>query len=96
MKVNTVCISIEEYNELIHFKRTISENNSFIIRSHDPFHITKYISNDEAVSVIATMNNRLQCRIEELEQMKEPKYVSKFDLKRMSIWQFIKWRRNNG
>lgn len=31
MEVNTVCISIKEYNELVEFKKNIEENNSFVI-----------------------------------------------------------------
>ena len=93
MEVNTVCINTEEYLDLIKFKEHIESGSTFIVRSHGLLYVEKYITTDEAIKSISLMNQSLVKRIEELEQMKEPKYVSNFDLKRMSIWQLIKWRK---
>lgn len=88
MEVNTVCISVEKYNELREFKENIERGNSFVVRSSGMCWVERYISNNDVVKNIALMNQRLVKRIDELEAIKEPKYPYMEVSKRFLFWKY--------
>ena len=98
METNTVLLSLKDYNELRDFEKKISEGYIEVygncgLRIH-------YTTKDGAIKEIATYNKDLKDRAEELEgkisRLKYPKMFNPTndDVKKMSIWQFIKWKRN--
>jgi len=88
MEVNTVCISTEEYLDLIKFKEHIESGSTFIVRSKGMLYVEKYITTDEAIKSISLMNQSLVKRIDELEAIKEPKHPYMEVTKRFLFWKY--------
>lgn len=93
---NTVVLSLDEYNELRDFKIGIQEGNTLVI--YDGRHsyyeniyykTLEFVSTDEAVKRIAEENAVLLSKLKELHKEKEPEEK----IKRMSVREFRKWRR---
>ena len=94
MEKNTVLLSVEDYNELRDFQKKTSEG--YIEVYGNCGLRTYYTTKDEAFKEITAHNKELQDKIYELndEIAGKPKGKTLKDVKGMSIWQFIKWRKN--
>lgn len=105
MEANTVILSLSEYNSLRDFRENQKKNKTCLIVGYDPqlwcgyTPRYTYITSDMAVEQIAKKNTelldevvKLKNKIYELEnpQRKEPTLE---DIKKMSIWKFMKWRK---
>jgi len=101
----TVTISTIEYNDLRDFQKEIEKGNSVEIYNgyncefgtsgyYSP--ICKYVSTDEAVKNISEENAVLLSKLKELQEINEPnepREKSIEEIKKMSIWKFLKWRK---
>jgi hypothetical protein len=109
MEANTVILGLPEYNALRDFKAEIEKGNTYRCfdyynsvgwgQSSCPS-ISLYISPDEAVKEIAMKNDSLIKQItdlnEEINGLKNPstsKEINIKDIKKMSVWEFLKWRK---
>ena len=102
MDKNTVLLSVEDYNELRDFKKKITDGN--VLTEYCSFGIggssrTSYYTNDEVAKELHTKNERLKKDIRDLEKKIEdlekpkPKETTIDEIKKMSVWQFLKWKR---
>ena len=101
MEKNTVLLSLKDYNEFRDFKRNSEDNYIPVWGACRKYY---YYTKDKAIKEIAVCNvnlqdeiNELNDRIDELENPSpkvEPSIIKLRRVKKMSIWQFIKWRRN--
>ena len=89
MQKDTVILSIEEYNELRDFKKEIENGKTLILSTG--FYGTKlfFYTKDEAIKLLIDASKDLE---EENESLRKEKPTSQ--VKRMSIWQFLKWRKS--
>jgi hypothetical protein len=91
MEKNTVLISVEDYNELRDFKREISNGNTCIINSDIYLHhASKFVSESDAVKIIAKENESLTEKLIE----KEEEIKGENQLKSMTFWEWLKWRKS--
>jgi hypothetical protein len=100
MEVNTVCISIEEYNELKMIKDGLEKGEVIAIGYGLHAGITHYcLGKDIANNTIAEENQRLHSKIINLNKQiynlvnTKRKKLEVSDIMKMSIWQFIKYRK---
>lgn len=101
MEVNTAILSLAEYNQLRDFKKTIEEGNT--VQFYGNSWGLTFISTDEALKKAEQGNKELKDQIRFLEQanyeLRNPKKVEPSpaftlaDVKKMSVWQFLKWKR---
>ena len=95
METNTVLLSLEDYNELRGFKEKISKG---YIKDYSNFSRTYFTTKDKAIKKITDLNKELHKEISRLEFELGNKEIAKdiciTDIRKMSIWQFNKWRRN--
>ena len=104
METDTVLLAVEKYNELRDFKKEVEES-----RKESKFAVIeerwggfigggysrKYYTENEAVLDFETRNKELEAKNKELEaKIKEPVEISINDLKKMSYWEFRKWRKS--
>jgi MinD-like ATPase involved in chromosome partitioning or flagellar assembly len=109
MEKDTVLLDIEKYNELRDFKKEVEESlkeSRFAVIEDQRdvlgfiYHTRKYYTESEAILDFETRNKELEAKIEELEAkikkagIKEPVEISINDLKKMSYWEFRKWRKS--
>ena len=95
MEKNTVLLSVEDYNELRDFQKKTSEG--YIEVYGNCGLRTYYTTKDEAIKEIAAHNKDLKDELYELQNPPpkvEPSIIKLRRVKKMSIWQFIKWKRN--
>lgn len=104
MESNTVILNLQEYNALRDFRENLEKNNTHRILSYyetwcGRTDVTVYISSDKAVKDIAEQNhslekhiNNLVAKIYELEHPTDP-IITIEDVKRMSVWKFLRWKR---
>lgn len=102
MDKNTVLLSVEDYNALRDFKKKITDGN--VLVEYYSFGIgesstTSYYTSDEVAKELHKKNYNLKQEIEEFEKkIKElentkQKETTIDEIKKMSIWQFLKWKR---
>lgn len=94
MEKNTVLLSLEDYNGLRDFEKKISEG--YIEVYGNCGLRTYYTTKDKAIKEIAAHNKDLKDKIKELEnptQKIESSIIVLRRVKKMSIWEFMKWRR---
>ena len=107
METNTVVLSLSDYNELREFKEKMEEGYTYKLNqpytqspmwanNYGLFQPAKYITTDlalkellERTDKITAINNELYFECQDLKYNRPN--ISK--LKRMSIWEFIKWRK---
>ena len=107
METNTVVLSLNDYNQLREFKEKMEEGNTYkllqpyVSRSvywgseyHSP---VNYITTDEAVIELLERNKEL-LKIntelkEEMVEMNRNSIETINKVKKMSIWEFIRWRK---
>lgn len=109
MEKDTVLLAVEEYNELRDFKKEVEESRkeskfAVIEERWGGFigggYSRKYYTENEAVLDFETRNKELEAKNKELEAkiekagIKEPVEISINDLKKMSYWEFRKWRKS--
>ena len=85
MKQPVVTINLHEYNQLKNFHKSISDGK--IVRYDDYYGLTKVLTQRELIEDISKVNSEMR---EEYDEVFNEKVTR---LKRMSIWEFIKWRR---
>jgi len=91
MEKDTVLLDVEKYNELRDFKQKIEEGKTLVIISGWNFYRKDFITTEKALEEIAAENKLLQKENEELRKSKEIKLN---DIKKMSYWEFRKWRKS--
>jgi hypothetical protein len=108
MEANTVILALPEYNALRDFKENIEKGNTYrtIDYSTHPhmsqayIAIPRFVTTDEAVKEIAKQNANLSAELAKVSAenyaLKNPETVEVTlnDVKRMSIWEFRRWKRN--
>ncbi len=94
MEKDTVLLDVEKYNELRDFKQKIEEGKTLNIISSSWHYSRTFISTDEAVLRIAEINKELTTEIERLKNIKQPKEITLNDIRKMSYWEFRKWRKS--
>lgn len=96
MEKNTVTISLEDYNDLRDFKKEMAESSKVAIFGHryEPYNL-RFVTKDQAVielakeiDVLMDENSQLRQQLNYERQQLKPLN----DIKKMSIWQFLKWR----
>jgi hypothetical protein len=96
MKKNTINLSIKQYNKLRDFKNAIQNNKSVsFYYNWDGGVETIFYTKDEAVKEVSEANKKLKLKINELINSKKNQITFE-ELKKMSLWQFINWKRKNG
>jgi SepF-like predicted cell division protein (DUF552 family) len=103
---NTVVLSLDEYNHLRDFEKAIEEGNTVEIYSNFYINVNhcgerqsgystklRLYSTDEVVKKIAEENAVLVSKLAELEEKNEPKEKAISEIKRMSVSEFRRWRR---
>lgn len=96
--VNTATLNLFEYNELRDFKKEIEKGNTYHTSNYYQGmglyqYQNQFISTDEAVKKIAEENASLLKEIQVLKDKDKPKGKTIEEVKKMSIWQFRKWRK---
>ena len=98
MDKNTIVLDLEEYNKLRDFKEAIEKGNSFFVYSGN-YNGYKVVTTDEAVKQLIKINNDNNEQKNKLVQQlyncqhPESKVFTIEDVKTMSIWKFLKWRK---
>jgi len=100
MKTNTVVLSLKDYNDLKEFKKKMEEGYTYKIPQPHVFRNVlripeiclpiNYITTDETVIELLEKNKELLKIIE----MNDKCFNTLNKVKKMSIWEFIKWRKN--
>ena len=94
MEKDTVLLAVENYNELRDFKKKIEEGYTLTITSSIFYYDRRFITTDKAVKELVDANKELQKQIEDLRSGNQKKELPISEIKRMSIWQFLKWRKS--
>lgn len=94
MKKDTVLLAVEKYNELRDFKKEVEEGKTIVIVSGWNYYNKKFITTEKAVEQIAEANKLLQKENENLRNTNKPKEITLNDIKKMSYWEFRKWRKS--
>jgi len=87
MTENTVLLNVEKYNELRDFYNGINEGKFVTIDSC--YSRVYYIEEKE---VLESLKNKIGRLEKELNNFKKPNEKTINDVKKMSLWQFLKWR----
>ena len=92
--IDTVTLSLKNYNYLRDFNKAIHENKVLRITSGKgfPFLSEEFLTESEAVKKIAKEYEILQ---EENKLLRENKSDAYSFLKEMNYWQFRKWKKGN-
>ena len=94
MEKDTVLLAVEKYNELRDFKQKIEEGKTIVIVSGWNYYNKEFITTEEAVEQIAKANKLLKKENEDLRNTNKPKEITLNDIKKMSYWEFRKWRKS--
>lgn len=87
MAKNTVILSIEEYNRLRDFETEIKSGKILTLFSGFYSSSSQFFTDSEIVKLVSEENNDLRREIDEL-------LIQRKKVKKMSIWQFLKWRKS--
>jgi hypothetical protein len=91
MEKDTVLLAVEKYNELRDFKQKMEEGKTLVIIDHRWTYSKKFVTESEAVKIVVQDNEVLQKKLDELTA---PKEITLNDIKKMSYWEFRKWRKS--
>jgi hypothetical protein len=102
MEKDTVLLAVEKYNELRDFQKEVKSGKvfSFSRSWYSGGETNFFFTEDEVVKGFEAKNKELEAKNKELEAkiekygVKEPKEISINDLKKMSYWEFRKWRKS--
>lgn len=89
MAKDTVTLSIEEYNRLRDFERDIKEEKVLLYSSGFCGDKLWIYTKEDAINFLLEENKGLGNEIDELMKEKTPS-----QLKKMNIWEFLKWRKS--
>jgi len=105
MEANTVVLSLNEYNALRDFKTNLEKGNIYRyigyrqVSSYASMEVTCFVTSDEAVKEASEANeklteeiSKLTNRINELERPPVSKEKSIEEIRKMSMWEFRKWK----
>lgn len=104
MEANTVILNLGDYNSLRDFRDEMEKGHTYYVIEYTGYceytNTYRFVSTDEAVRIISEFNEKLQKRISDLQieiyDLKNPKKeITIEQIKKMSLWQFLKWRRKN-
>ena len=103
MKANTVVLTINEYNELRDFKKRIEDGKICGIK-YGGFGLSSgeyFYTENKAIAKFEDKNNELEIKIKDLEStVKRLEIMDKINpreidkLKKMSYWEFRKWKKS--
>ena len=96
IQVNTVNISLDEYLELKRIKKNIQKGKHTvtIIRGYWPsIETMTFFTESEIIKKCEETNHSVRSQLNNLHLEKSKLNAELFDLRRMSIWEFIKWRK---
>jgi hypothetical protein len=89
METNTINLSVEDYNEMRDFNEAIKKKECIrIYWSYNSSYESEIYSTEQIVKQISEINIELRKKIEELTK---PKYD---EIKKMTWWQLIKFKRS--
>jgi len=91
MTENTVLLNVEEYNRLRDFWNGLEEGKFVSI---DYYHNRVYYMKE--TEVLEKLKDRIAEQKKELNSYKKPNEKTVEDVKKMSLWQFVKWRNKRG
>lgn len=94
MEKDTVLLDVEKYNELRDFKKKIEEGYTLTIAYSSYYTDRWYITTAKAVEEVVNANKELQKQIEDLKSGNTKKDLPISEIKKMSIWKFLKWRKS--
>jgi hypothetical protein len=94
MEKDTVLLAVEKYNELRDFKQKMEEGKTIVIVSGWNHYNKEFVTTERAVEQIAEANKLLQKENEDLRNANKPKEITLNDIKKMSYWEFRKWRKS--
>ena len=91
METNTVVLDIKEYNSLRDFRENVKEGKTFTEYRHysSGYSVVVYGKEDSVKELMSTIESLR----EDVKGLKDDKYKTTDQIKRMSIFQFIKWRK---
>ena len=92
MKENTINLSVKDYNEMRDFNETLKKNNASLVFWQWDGYKTILYTKDEALKKLTKTNVKLKIKIDELKNP-EKKQLSYNEIKKMSYWQFRRWKR---
>lgn len=104
MEANTVILNLGDYNSLRDFKEGMEKGYTYYVEDHSIYYGStisyRFVSTDGAVKMLSEMNQNLTTRISDLQNeicnLNNPeKEVTIEQIKKMSLWEFLKWRRKN-
>ena len=91
MEINTVILSVEEYNKLRDFKINIEKGNTFSVLRDRFSYYDQFITTNEAVKEVLKINEEMAYKLLNHDVTRiNGKNV--LDVSKMSIWEFIKWK----
>ena len=91
MEINTVILSVEEYNKLRDFKINIENGNTFSVLRDRFSSYDQFITTNEAVKEVLKINEEMAYELLNHDVTRiNGKNV--LDVSKMSIWEFIKWK----
>ena len=91
MEINTVILSVEEYNKLRDFKINIEKGNTFSVLRDRYSAYDQFITTNEAVKEVLKINEEMAYKLLNHDVTRiNGKNV--LDVSKMSIWEFIKWK----
>ena len=93
MEKDIVTLSLEEYNRLRDFEKEIKSGKTLYFHSYFYGSDIQFITTNEAIEILNNENKELRRGLNALRisnATKRNEYFSK--IKRMSIWQFFKWK----
>lgn len=93
MEANTVLLQTEEYNRLRDFYKGIQEDKFVQIYSDHHYRYTVYYRTEK--EVLKSLKDENKVLKKQLNQLKNPNEKNLEQIKNMSLWEFIKWRKNN-
>lgn len=93
MEPNTILLDVEKYNELRDFKLNIEKGNTLYVYNNYGHYGAHFITESEAVEKLTKHIKELDDIIDELKNPKT-KEIDIREIKRMSIFEFLKWRKS--
>ncbi len=91
METNTILLNRNDYDGLKSFRDFMEVTNTH--RVYDVSNWPQnFISADKKIAEIVIKNNNLQ---EEIDRLRGDKELKEVDFKEMSLFAFLKWKRNN-
>lgn len=88
MTEDTVLLSLKKYDELSIFYNGINEGKYVCVSNY--FGSIHYLEEKDVIRVVKDRAEKLE---KELDAYKKPNEKTLDDVKGMSLWQFLKWRK---